>query len=207
MDQRISSIAKPDDGTLGGRLRLLDPMSLEVEQRAFYDRVCANQLPRAQKAGFEMQLPGGELIGPFNALLRAPGISGAFMDWEHPQGEQSGLDEEIRQVIILTVGALWRADYELYAHTAVGRTAGWSSAAMDAIKRADVPKDTSLAAIAVYRLVDAVVRTYDVPDDVYNNAISMLGAKGVVAALQLAGQYMTVSAILKTFRIPAPQVS
>ena len=35
----------------------------------------------------------------------------------------TSLDERVRQVIVLTVGAIWHADYELYAHAAVARKA------------------------------------------------------------------------------------
>lgn len=48
-----------------------------------------------------------------------------------------------RQVVILAVGAVWRAPYELYAHSAAGRTAGLSSEQVDTRAADGMPDDLS----------------------------------------------------------------
>ncbi|HEV2739509.1 MAG TPA: hypothetical protein VGU66_13085 [Candidatus Elarobacter sp.] len=94
--------------------------------------------------------------------------------------------------------------YELYAHTAVGRTAGLPDEVIQAIKEHRRPEGVSEAARAAYRLVESLMLTYDVPDAVYTAAVAALGANGVVAVVQLAGHYITVCAMLNAFRIPTP---
>lgn len=42
------------------------------------------------------------------------------------EDKHTSLDARVRQVVILAVGAVWKADYQLYAHAAVARKAGLS---------------------------------------------------------------------------------
>lgn len=203
--QKNKTSKRTSTDKLGGRIPLLVPSRLNAKQQKLYKRFHDTALPWAKKSGFEMQLPNGSVIGPFNLLLHTPDLANSFLDWESAQTRHSGLSEEVRQVIILTVGAIWNSTYELYAHTAVGRSAGLSTGAIRAIKSHRAPSDVSSSAQAAYRLIDVLLRKHDVPERRYAEAVTALGVDGVVAAVQLAGHYMTVSALLNAFRIPAPR--
>src|SRR6202008_1934409 len=54
-------------------------------------------------------------------------IATRFLKLQVAEERHTSLDERIRQVVILTVGAVWRAPYELYAHSAVAHHSGWPS--------------------------------------------------------------------------------
>ncbi|HEV2739510.1 MAG TPA: hypothetical protein VGU66_13090 [Candidatus Elarobacter sp.] len=86
--------AEGADDDLGGRLPLLNPETISGEQRRLYDRFVEVQVPWARDSGFEMCAREGRLIGPFNALLRAPDISSPFMDWEESLRKSPLLSEE-----------------------------------------------------------------------------------------------------------------
>src|ERR1700759_2758760 len=109
------------DQSLGGRLPLLKPGDLDAVQTQARDGLVASRGADAQAAGFTMELPGGELIGPFNAYLHVPPIFRALRDWMAAIQEY-GLPGDVQQVAILTVGAAWRSDYEGYAPPAEART-------------------------------------------------------------------------------------
>src|ERR1700753_991897 len=100
--------APPDpsdaDQGLGGRLPLLRPGDLDPAQAQARDGLLASRGADAQAAGFTMELPGGELIGPFNAYLHVPPIFRALRDWMAAIQEY-GLPGDVPQVAILTVGA------------------------------------------------------------------------------------------------------
>jgi 4-carboxymuconolactone decarboxylase len=126
------------------------------------------------------------------------------MDWGAAQSKDSSLSAEVRDVVILTTGVIWTAEYEIYAHTAVGLQAGLSAAAIEAIKNHRAPDDVSPAAIAADHFIDCLFRTHRTPADVDANALRALGEEGVVAAMQLAGRYVTASAMLNAFAVPVP---
>ena len=196
--------AGSSDDSLGGRLPLIAVADLNDAQRELYDYMEHSRIPEALKGGYEAQLPDGRLIGPFNSFLRMPEIARALNGWVDAFDEHSKLAPDVRQVIILTVGTYWKADYELYAHTAAGRKAGLSEAAIDAIKTNREPGDVSSDAAAAYRFVYGLVTQRSVPDDVYAATVAVFGVDGLTEILTLVGLYQTISGLLTTFRVPAP---
>jgi len=90
-----------------------------------------------------MQSADGTLIGPFNPLLDSPEISESFWDWQHAEGQYTTLSDREREVVILSVGAVWRASYELYSHSAAARTAGLSPEQVDTLAGGAMPDQVS----------------------------------------------------------------
>lgn len=189
---------------LGGRLALLLPEELDDDQRGVYDALVRTVVPEAAHGGFTARLDDGRFIGPFNAMLRTPGITTGLGAWAAAIA-RSGLSEDVRQVVILTVGAAWSAAYEVDAHTAAARAAGVPDHAIGAIVRRDAPHGLSPRATAAQRLTAALVHDQAVPDDVYREATAAFGDAGVVAILCLIGQYQTISGILACFEVPVPE--
>ena len=128
---------------LGGRLPLLDPASLTDSQKAVYDRLRATMIRWADQSGFQGMTDQGRLIGPFNPVMLSPGIAPAFLDLQDAEQSNTTLSERVRQVVILAVGAVWRADYKLYAHAAVGRKAGLPDNVLLGLAAGTLPDDLS----------------------------------------------------------------
>lgn len=190
--------------TLGGRLALLRPNELNDDQRTLYEHLLATQIAWAERSGFEARLPDGRLIGPFNAFLHTPAMARAYTDWVSAEDRHTSLAADVRQVIILTVGAAWQAQYELYAHAAVGREAGLTDETIRAIAGEREPDGLSREARAAYRFTNALVRDRAVADGLYAEAVATLRVQGVADMVQLIGSYLATSALLNAFRVPAP---
>jgi 4-carboxymuconolactone decarboxylase len=131
--------------SLGGRLPLAERSALTGAQAKLFDRLVTEAVPWAQRAGFVMQSADGALIGPFNPLLESPEISASFWDWQVAEERYTTLSGRERQVVILAVGAVWHAPYELYAHSAAGRTAGLSPEQVDILAGGGMPEDYASA--------------------------------------------------------------
>jgi 4-carboxymuconolactone decarboxylase len=118
-------VVSADDALgLGGRLPLLDPEELSASQKEVYSLVDSKFVPWSETAGFQSKTEDGRLIGPFNSVLFSPEMSSVFLAWQVAEEKHTLLDPRVRQVVILAVGAVWKVDYELYAHSAVARKAG-----------------------------------------------------------------------------------
>lgn len=189
---------------LGGRLALLQPADLTPDQRQLYDQLQATEIPWAEKSGFQAQTAAKQLIGPFNPMLYSPAIATAMMGLTSALSEHSALPEPVRQVVILTVGAAWQAAYELYAHTAVARKAGLADEAIRALAAGQPPTGLSVAEALAHDFTQQLVDTHQISPDLYQRATETFGEQGVFDLIALAGQYMTVSALLNSFAIPAP---
>ena len=190
--------------SLGGRLALLRPAELAPAQRALYDQLQATELQWAQKSGFQAQTDAHELIGPFNPMLRSPAVATALLGVTSALSQHAALSEPVRQVIILTVGAVWEAAYELYAHVAVAEKTSLPEAAIQALAAGQVPAGLPAQELLAHEFTRTLTTTHHVPTDLYQQAVQAFGEQGVFDMVALAGQYMLVSALLNTFAVPAP---
>ena len=192
------------DEALGGRLKLLSPSELNPDQKRTYDVIDTDMAPWAESAGFRSKTDDGRLIGPFNSVLYSPGISPAFLALQAAEQKHTTLDERVRQVVILTVGAVWGCDYERYAHAAVARKAGMPDAAIAALARGDPADGLGARERLAQRFTYEITANHRVDDALYDEAQAMFGPQGLVDMLYLAGCYDTISSLLNAFKVPTP---
>lgn len=192
------------EDSLGGRLPLLAPDAFDADQQKLYDALMAKMVPWANKSGFRADTADGRVIGLFNAMLRSPLISQTMLAMISAEGEYTALSERVRQVVILTVGALWRADYELYAHTAVGKQAGFDAATVGALVAGQKPAALSAEESLAYDFTHRLTAAHQIDPALYQQAVATFGEKGMVDLIYLAGQYMIISGLINTFVVPAP---
>ena len=192
------------DEALGGRIKLLSPSELSPDQKRTYDTIITEMIPWAESAGFQSKTEDGRLIGPFNSVLHSPGITAAFLALQAAEQKHTTLDERVRQVVILTVGAVWGCDYERYAHAAVARKAGIADADIAALAKGDPADGLSAKERLAQRFTYEITANHRIDDALYDEAQSTFGPQGLVDLLYLAGCYDTVSSLLNTFKVPAP---
>ena len=199
----------------GGGVRWLGRGDVEgVEQRAGGVEIADEQgqvdqaplpvgpLGRRVKRGVDAVL-GAQLLGESSSELLVVGeLFGDFMDAE---ATSTSLNNRVRQVVILTVGAVWKSPYELYAHSAEARQAGLPDEVIEALVAgqipAQLPDDEKLAArfaqqLTAQRRVDAAL---------YAEAERVYGQRALVDLALLVGFFHTTCAVLNAFEIPAPR--
>jgi 4-carboxymuconolactone decarboxylase len=189
---------------LGGRLPLADRASLTAAQREIFDQMMTAAVPWAQKAGFQATTDDGRFIGPFNPSLLNPAISEQFLKLQFTEEQTTSLSERARQVVILTVGAVWRADYELYAHSAAARHVGLPEADITTLVSGGMPEGLTEPEKIAHRLARQLTTSHHVDDQLYRDAEKAFGAKGISEIAMLTGIYHTVCGILNVFDVPAP---
>ena len=191
--------------SLGGRIPLFDPQALTPEQEAVYTTIDKAMVPWANSAGFKAKLANGKLIGPFNTILASPEIASSFLALQGSEQEHTSLSERMRQVVILTVGAVYQSDYELYAHSAVAKKAGLAQDAIRALAQGEEADELTPEERLAQRFTKQLTTEHQVDDELYREAISAFGVAGIVDLIFLAGCYYTVSSLLNAFRVPVPE--
>ena len=190
------------------RLPLLDPTSLDPDQKRFYCTLAETMLPWAKASGFKAETEDGKLLGPFNAMVYSPELGAAQLDYLSKEQTATCLEARTREVVILTVGAVFQSRYELYAHRAVAAKAGMAAEDIEALATGMEPgADTKLSVqeLIAQQFVRAVARDHRVPAELFQAAKDAFGHKGLVDMLHLAGLYMTVSSMLSAFEVPVPE--
>jgi 4-carboxymuconolactone decarboxylase len=189
---------------LGGRLPLVDPAAFTGAQRHLFDTVTATRERRANDAGFRITTPDGRLIGPFNACLLRPEVALKLLEFSSIAQSQTSLSDRVREVVILAVGAVWDARFELYAHSALAHQAGLSAESITALVNGRLPHDLSAQERIAGRVAQQLSTHHRIDDELYREAQSAFGEKGLFDIAALIGVYHSVCAVLNLFAVPAP---
>ena len=103
------------------RLPLISPRDLTPEQKPLYDEM--RKGIASSFNAFQTEREDGALMGPWNPWLHEPAIGKAIWDLTLAMTANAMLPDNVRQVVILVVGARFDAAYEIYAHIAVAERA------------------------------------------------------------------------------------
>jgi 4-carboxymuconolactone decarboxylase len=190
--------------TLGGRLPLADPAALTGAQRELFNTVNATQVPWANEAGFQATTADGRLIGPYNSFLLHPEVAAKILEFSAADKTHTTLSKRVHELVIVAVGAVWGADYELYAHTTLARNAGLSEHAVTTLANGGIPDDLSEHEKIAAHLTSQLSTRHRVDDELYREAEKAFGTTGLFDIVALIGQYHTVCAALTLFEVPAP---
>lgn len=193
-----------DPEHLGGRTALLEPSALTALQRTVYDTINTKMVPWAEKAGFTAKLSDGRLVGPFNTVLLSPEMAEAFLNLQAVEGSNTTLAQRVRQVVILTIGAVFQCDYERYAHAAVAREAGLSDADIAALMQGTPAEGLTHEEEVARRFTATLVTEHRVSDALFEEARQIFNDRGLVDLIILAGSYQLISSLLNAFEVPVP---
>src|ERR1700753_4007317 len=137
------------------RLPLIPPAALTPDQKPLYDEMRKGIASNFN--AFKVEREDGALMGPWNPWLHEPGIGKAIWDLTLVMKADASLADNVRQVVILVVGARFDAAYEMYAHIAVAEKEGMKlerlSALVADVKPTDLGPDESVAYDVAYKLV------------------------------------------------------
>lgn len=189
---------------LGGRLPPLARAGLTATQMVLWDRMEATLGRSAADVGFESKTSDGRFIGPFNPMLRSPETALTFLELQLDEARYTSLSRRVRQVVILSVGAIWKAPYELYAHAAAARDAGFSDRCIEALVSGASSPELAVEEVIAQRFALTLTAEHVIGDELYAEGLNQFGEKGIVDLAVLAGCYHLVCGVLNVFAVPAP---
>jgi 4-carboxymuconolactone decarboxylase len=189
---------------MSGRLPSLTPADLDDAQRELYDVLVVNEVALFDKAGVAVIAPEGSLLGPFNPLLLNPVLGRAQIGVFRADRSSTSLSPRVHEIVILTVGAAWASDYELYAHRIVGKLAGLTDDVIQALVSGRPPQLQNAQEATAYEFTRQLTYGHRVEAETYAQATKAFGDRGVVDIVLLIGLYLTTCAIINAFDIRAP---
>ena len=192
------------DAELGGRLPLIDPATLEGDQKQLYEQMHSTLIPWADASGFKGITPDGKLIGPFNPYLYSP-ITPGFLQWMNADSKHTSLSKRVHEIVILSTGAVWQSPFELYAHSAVARTVGIPEAAIQALVSGGSSDELSADEQLAHKFSRKLTIDRKIDDSLYREAEAVFGKRGLVDMVYLVGMYLLTCALLNAFEIPSPE--
>lgn len=163
-------------------------------------RLCANTIT--------YRLPStGALVGPFGILLHTPHIGRAFMEISQALEELPGLTCRTREIIALVVGVNERSAFHIYSHGRLAMEKGLSQNELDALLAGLYSNSFTQEDKAAYMVArELCVSSGPLSDRVWNEAVTVLGRDGALAAVQYTAMNRFVATLLRGFdaQVPAP---
>jgi len=146
----------------------------------------------------------GGLIGPFNAFVHAPGVGQRLSSLGQVLRFETSIERRLSEVVIITVAARWKAEFEWWAHARMAREHGVPGAVVEAIGRGEDPPFEADDERVVYTVARELTTGGQLGQDAFAAAQGLLGEAGVVELVSLCGYYTLVSFLLNAFTVPLP---
>jgi 4-carboxymuconolactone decarboxylase len=148
--------------------------------------------------------PRGRVGGPFLPLLEHPAVFDKVQELGEVLRFNSKLPGPLRELAILVCARYWTAQYEWWAHAAVGKKEGLSEQIMAELKEGKRPSGMNEQEATVHDFCHALHRTKTVPDDLLAKAKAQFGDDGVIEMIALSGYYTLISMTLNTAAVEIP---
>lgn len=182
-------------------LRPIPRDELSDEQRALYDAILGG------RQGINTLTPlthaNGALLGPFDPILRSPGVGQAISALGLALRNETTLPRAVTETAILAVAVRWTARFEWYAHAAIVRDAGLiDEDDLGAIADGRAPADPQIA--LAWRCANAVLDAERLPDALSSDAIEAWGERGLVELCAMVGHYTHLALLLRSLGIEPP---
>lgn len=185
------------------RLPPIAPDALNEAQRTLYDDMKAGVTSKYD--AFVTIREDGALLGPWSAWLHQPEVGAAFWTVTKAMTSFKVLPDAVRQLVILVVGARFKAAYEIYAHAAVAKAKHEiSDARLATLAAGERPGDLTEQEAAGYDVATALINGGVLPEPTYRHAQALFGERGLAELIYLVGHYCFVSTTLNGFAIGVP---
>jgi 4-carboxymuconolactone decarboxylase len=148
--------------------------------------------------------PRGRLDGPFNALLRSPGLAEPAQKLGAHVRFASSIPPALNELAILVTARKWTAQFEWHAHRALALSAGLDSGIVDELAEGRRPAELDREQAIVYEFMSELLSIGAVGDATFEATAEAFGEQGVVDLIGAAGYYTMVAFLLNVERYPVP---
>jgi AhpD family alkylhydroperoxidase len=185
--------------------RLGDPSTdaSSPEARELYRRFTTGERAAAG-TDFSLRSGEGRLTGPPAAWLLAPRLGLALEPLGQAVRFGLSLPRRVHEIVILLVARAEDNDFERWAHTRAARAAGLTDEEITGLlDGSPVPLDDPSEASA-FGLAAALLAGGAIDDDVFDDAVAVLGRAAVFEVVTLVGYYRMMALQLRAFDIRPP---
>lgn len=158
--------------------------------------------PEAAELVGRIKAERGRLLNLYGTLLNAPEIADGWLKLFTAIRQKSQLSDRYRELAIMRVAILNRADYEYRAHIPFALKAGLTQAQLDALPNWRESQAFEANDRAVIQYTDTMTRDIQVPDEVFAPLKTFLSDRELVELTATVAGYNLVSRFLEAARVP-----
>jgi len=181
------------------RFKQIPPENLTPAQKALYEAIRSG--PRSKVANSSAAKPG-PLGGPFNVLLRSPGVGDIIQKLGAEIRFKSSIPSQLNEFAICITARFWTCQYEWTAHHKLALEAGLDPKIGEDLAQGRRPANMSKDQEIVYNFSKELHETHGVSDANYQAVLDRFGEQGVMDLIAVNGYYTLISMVLNTDRTP-----
>jgi len=168
-------------------------------------------IPEAQRTPAQQQAaalicagPRGAVKGPYNCILRSPGLTtpmqqlGAYIRFE------CKLALRINEMAALITARHWSCQFEWQAHEKHARAEGLADHIITAIAEGRRPDNMADDEAVTYDFVSELLARHGVCDATYERAVRQFGEEGLMDLMGVVGYYSALALIMNVARTRTP---
>jgi 4-carboxymuconolactone decarboxylase len=175
----------------GARMARLDPAQMTEEQKAAAAELAAG--------------PRGEVRGPFNVMLRSPGLMSPLQKVGEYLRFKCEVDRRIAEMATLIAARQLTQNYEWSAHYPLALKAGLKAEVADAIAEGRRPRGMAEDEEITYDLLTELFNNRCVSDATYDRAVAKFGERNLVDIVAIGGYYQLLGMLMNTARTQLPE--
>jgi alkylhydroperoxidase family enzyme len=162
--------------------------------------------PELQKLTAQIVAERGKLHNLYRMLLNSPPIAQGWLNLLTAIRQQSLLNGRIRELVIMRIAVLNKADYEFQSHTPFALKEGISQDQIDAIQSWSKSQLFDSKDRSVLAYTDSMTLDVHVPDAIFNEVNQHFDARGMTELTATIAAYNLVSRFLEALEIdPEPK--
>jgi 4-carboxymuconolactone decarboxylase len=143
--------------------------------------------------------------GPFAAWMHAPEFGQLAQSLGAYARYNTALTPRLSEFAILCTAAIWRAQYEWYAHAPMALKAGVAAEAIEDVRLGRRPNTADDDQKAIYDFVLELYETRRVSQTTYDRVHAFLEDAAMVEFVGILGYYALISMTLNVFHMLPPQ--
>ncbi len=173
------------------RLKLLSPGEMNADQKQTYDESIAGKRGRPPP--------------PMMAWLNSPEMArhatrlGAVLRFD------TQFPAKLSEIAILVTARYWTSHYEWFAHKRLALKAGMDPKIIEDIRNRRAPRFDDPTGQMIYDVSKSLHEGHGVSKALYDEAVKVIGERGLVEIIGLCGYYTMVSMTLNTFEFDLPE--
>ena len=181
------------------RFKQIPVEKLTPEQKALYDAIRSG--PRSTVQNSSAAKPG-PLGGPFNVLLRSPGVGNIIQALGAETRFKSSLPSKLNEFAICITARHWTCQYEWTAHHKLALDAKLDPKIGEDLAQGRKPANMSADEEIIYNFSTELHQAHGVTDATYKAVHDRFGERGVMDLIAVNGYYTLISMVLNVDRTP-----
>lgn len=176
--------------TSDGYFETLTLETMSPDQRRVAERILAG--------------PRGSLQGPFQALLRSPGLADPVQQVGEHIRFHSSVPRKLNELAILVTARAWTSQFEWYAHHRMALDAGLDPAIAEAVSEGRRPEGMSADEALVHDFAASLLAGGNASAEMTDAVRDRFGERGLIDLTGAVGFYCLISLVLNVARVPVP---